>query len=143
MKALCVSLFGMLAMSCTTVRALPATQSAPTGEANRVAPWERLVDGALENKGLAKVERFGARWVLTVVCGGVHTTYLDAPQADVETYVGAYVAARYTYVVRTFPDPRCFREPCDPVSERRMAIVRLKRVAATVEQERALERHCD
>lgn len=110
--------------------------------AGPVAQWERLVEGAYENKGIAQIGRLGSRWVLTVNCNGVHTTYLDDTPIDLSRYREGYVTARYHYVDRTIDDARCVREPCSPVLERRIAIETLTIVSGTVEAAREMARSC-
>jgi hypothetical protein len=104
-----------------------ASPMAPAAAPTEPAAWEQLVDGALENKGLAQVERLGTRWVLNVFCGGTHATYPDDTALDLAHYSNGFVHARYKYVNRTFNDPKCFRAPCSPVRERRIALERRSR----------------
>ena len=107
------------------------------------APWERLVGGAYENRGVAKIERMGQRWVLTVVCNGTHTTYLDDTTIDLPSYASGYVHARYRYIDRTLEDARCLRAPCGPVTERRIQLRKLRHVSMATEAADERARECE
>jgi hypothetical protein len=135
-----------VAVACTSSppAAEPQTPQPPAGGVPvAVAKWERQVQGAFENRGIAKVEQIGTRWALTVLCGGTHSTYLDDTAIDLSRYVRGYVSARYTWVVRTVTDPKCPKAPCGPFSERRIALQRLTVVSVTEEQARQLATECE
>jgi hypothetical protein len=123
----------------------PARQSPEErpGPARPAAAWERAVEGSYENRGLARIEKVGNRWALTVLCNGTHTTYIDDTKLDLASHAGSYVNARYKYAERTIDDPKCFRAPCGPVHERRIALERLTAVAATPEAAREAARQCN
>jgi hypothetical protein len=120
-----------------------AQSSQVTTGTNTPAEWERLAEGAFENKGVARIERLGDRWVLSVVCRGTHTTYLDETSIDLTQYADRYVSARYHYVERTVPDPKCFRAPCGPIRERRLSLERVTVLPITVQAAREKGRRCD
>jgi hypothetical protein len=124
-------------VSCTGAATRTQTPPAPSP-----APYERLADGAFENKGIARIERLGRRWVLSILCGGTHTTYLDDSTIDLAAHENAFVQARYRYVDRTIPDPQCVAAPCGPVTERRIALERVTRVDATPDQAAQIARTC-
>jgi hypothetical protein len=107
-----------------------------------VLKWERRVQDAFENRGIAKVEQIATRWALTVMCGGTHSTYLDDTTIDLARYARGYVSARYTWVVRTVTDPKCPKAPCGPFTERRIALERLTPVVVTEEQARQMALEC-
>jgi hypothetical protein len=108
------------------------------------APWERRVGNAYENRGLARIERLGDRWVLTVFCDGTHSTYLEADGAiDPSRHATRYVSVRYRYVDRPLDDPTCLRAPCSPVLERRIVLERVKALAATRAEAEARVTQCD
>jgi hypothetical protein len=114
----------------------PQTPQAP------VATWERPVGGStFENRGVARVERLVNRWVLTVMCDGTHSTYLDDTKINLDTYAKGFVNARYTWVTRQV-DVRCPVAPCPPVSERRLALEQLTPVTMTEDRARELARTC-
>jgi hypothetical protein len=117
-----------------------AAQAPPHRDA--LAPWERLVDGAIENQGVAQIERFGTRWVLTVQCHGTHQTYLDDQSQPPTQYVDRYLRARYHYVDRTVK-VSCVRPPCAPVRERRISIETITVLPLTSEQALTAARQCD
>ena len=129
-------LFMLLMVPCVVAQRgnPPQVQSLPVGDS--VARWEHIVRGAYENKGLAKVERIGDRWVLNVMCDGTHATYLEDIEMDLASYSKGYVSARYHYVEHTINDPKCLRAPCPAVHERRIALERLTIVTASPEQAR-------
>ncbi len=104
--------------------------------------WERKVGDVYENKGIARVERLGSTWALTVMCNGEHTTYLEPTDVDPAAFAQGYVQARYRYVDRTVT-PRCAQAPCLPVTERRVALERLTRLAATADDARRSADRCD
>ena len=124
-----------VAASCSTGATKPQTGPAP-------AAWERATGESLENRGIARVERIGARWALTVHCSGTHTTYLDATSLDLERYARGFVHARYKYVDRTIPDPKCVLAPCANVTERLIALEQLTAVNATAEDAARSAREC-
>ena len=121
------------------------TPTAPSQDVTEIptAPWERLVDGAYENRGVAQVERIGDRWALSVLCDGTHTTYLDDTAIVLTPYLTEYVKARYRYVERTLDNVRCIQAPCGPVVERRIALERLTRVSVAPEEARSQVTKCD
>jgi hypothetical protein len=107
------------------------------------AEWERVVEGAIENRGLAKIERLGDRWALSVICKGIHTTYIHDPPVGLEGRTGEYVSARYRYVDVEVNDPKCVRAPCGPVRERRIVVEQLRKVTRVSDAEaREMERSC-
>jgi len=133
---------GLLMITAATgaqVRPAPVEPSIARGS----APWERVVRGRYENRGIAQIEKMGNRWVLNVLCDGTHATYLDDTHVDLARYARGYVSARYHYADRTIDDPKCFRAPCPPVHERRIVLERVKTVSATPKQARALAHNCD
>jgi hypothetical protein len=112
------------------------------GAVEPAAPWERAVRGSYENRGIAKIEKVGNRWALTVLCSGTHTTYIDDTAIDLVRYAGGYVSARYRYVERTIENPKCFRAPCGPVTQRMIALDEVKKLDVTSEQARESARDC-
>ena len=98
------------------------------------AAWERRIGDRYENRGLARVERLGQLWMLTILCSGVHSTYLEPSQIDPAPFEKGYVAAQYRYVDRENKDVQCIQPPCAPVTERRIALERLTRIEATALQ---------
>jgi hypothetical protein len=117
------------------------TPTPPQTPAPVTAGWERQVGSAFENRGVAKVERLGPRWMLTVLCNGTHSTYLDDPKIDVNRYAKGYVNARYNWVTRQVA-VQCPVAPCPPVSERRIALEQLTAVDITEERAREFARSC-
>lgn len=106
-----------------------------------VLGWERQAGSAFENRGVAKVERLGTRWVLTVMCDGTHSTYLDDTKIDLNNYAKGFVNARYTWVTRQV-DVKCPVAPCPRVNERRIALEQLTPVTMTDDRARELARTC-
>ena len=119
-----------------------ADQQTPPPGAPAVMKWERAVGSAFENRGIAKVEPLGTRWMLTVMCGGTHSTYLDDTTMDLARYAKGYVSARYTWVTRKV-SVQCPVAPCGQVNERRIAIDRLTVVSVTPEQAQAMAKECE
>ena len=145
MRVLLVTAVMVVALvSCAMVQrnAAPVATQAPDAATAPAAPWETVVRGAYENRGVAQVERLGARWVLNVMCDGTHTTYIDDSPIDLTVHTKGYVSARYQYVERTIADPRCVRAPCAPVRERRIALERVTSVTATPDEARQMARDC-
>jgi hypothetical protein len=105
------------------------------------ADWELLVRSRYENKGIARIERIGERWVLSVWCRGIHTTYLDDTAFDLMQYQDLFVAVRYGYVDRSVPNPKCLRA-CPPLTERRIVLDRITPVPITLEQAKERARQC-
>jgi hypothetical protein len=124
-------------MACTS--APPAAD--PQTLATPVAKWERPAGTAFENRGVAKVERLGTRWVLSVMCDGTHATYLDDTTLDLGSYAKSYVTARYTWVTRE-TDVKCPMAPCPRLKERRIALERLTVVNITDAAARDLAQSC-
>ena len=107
-----------------------------------VNPWERAVGHSFENRGIAQVERVGSRWLLNVMCGATHATYVDeTTKIDLARFADDFVTARYHYVDRTI-DVNCFRAPCPPSHERRVVIERLTRVTKSPQHAAQLARQC-
>ena len=155
-RVLCVRLrrswrlsIGVLLVSATGCasrgEAVTASASEPPQVQSGTRPaagWERLVDGRYENKGIARIEKVGDRWALSVLCRGTHTTYLDESAFDLTRYQNLYVAVRYDYVDRTVPNPKCVRAPCPPMTERRILLERITPVPVTREQADERARQC-
>jgi hypothetical protein len=121
-----------LVLACGAATAT-SSQSQPPQQPATTAPWERVVYGAFENRGVAQVETLNGRWTLRVACNGIHVTYLDEDnpaKIDLETYRTAYVRARYRWVERSVRNPRCIKEPC-MMKTREIALERLERIEAT------------
>ena len=87
------------------------------------AAWERRVEQSFVPRGLAKIERVGNRWALTVLCRGPHTTYLEPGRVDHSALADQYVQARYHYV-DVAATVACVRGPCAPTTERRVVLER-------------------
>lgn len=132
-------LLGFVCLSAACAASSSGTQTKSPG---LPAAWERLVDGAFENKGIARIERVGQRWALTILCAGPHTTYLDSSSIDLAAYEKGHVQARYRYVERSIPDPKCVAAPCAPILERLIALDKVTPVAATPEQASQIARDC-
>ena len=126
-----------------TVTTVSAERHSQVTDVNRsAAEWELLVEGRYENKGIARIEKIGDRWVLSVWCGGIHTTYLDDTKFDLMQYQDRFVAVRYGYVDRSVPNPKCVRAPCPPLTERRILLDRITPVRITLDQANDRARQC-
>ena len=142
-----VSLVAAVAVMVVACASMPPPADRPGPQAPAPAPaavmkWERAAGGAFENRGVAKVEPLGPRWMLTVMCGGTHSTYLDDTTIDLARYAKGYVSARYTWVTRKV-SVQCPVAPCGQVNERRIALERLTVVSVTAEQAQAMARECE
>jgi hypothetical protein len=128
-----------------SITSRPGRETSATGQArpggDEIASWEQLVEGTIENKGVAQIEMFGNRWVLTVQCNGTHQTYLDDPLPPPTQYANRYLRARYHYVQRTVA-VACLRPPCAQVRERRISLERVTILSLTPEQA-TTARQCD
>lgn len=131
----------LIAWSCAAPQGLAPSQAPPSLAGGTLAPYEQIVGTAIENKGVARFERFGDRWVLTILCKGVHSTYLDDTPIDLNQYVAGYASVRYQYVVRTL-DVQCVRAPCPPVQERRIRLEQVTPLTLSPEQAKQRERDC-
>jgi hypothetical protein len=136
-----VAVIAVAMAACTSAPPKAAAQ-APSGPPPGPAAWERQEGDAFENRGVAKVQQIGTRWALTVMCSGIHTTYLDDTKIDVAAYVKGYVNARYRWVTRTVTDVKCPVMPCGPVRERRIALERLTVAAVTAQRADELAKDC-
>jgi hypothetical protein len=138
-----VWVLAMAAAACSSSPAATDSKTPPTPQAPPapVLSWERQAGSAFENRGVAKVERLGTRWMLTVMCDGTHSTYLDDTKIDLNNYAKGFVNARYTWVTRQV-DVKCPMAPCPRVSERRIALEQLTPVTMTDERARELARTC-
>jgi hypothetical protein len=118
-------------------------QTPPQGRASPpdLRPWELQVGEARENRGVAKVEKIGPRWMLTVMCSGQHSTYLDDTTIDLDKYSKGYVTARYRWVTRMV-QVKCIKAPCNPQPELRLALERLTVVTATETRAQELVKNC-
>ena len=132
----------IVAFACLSASCAASTVGSQSTTPPRAAGWDRVVDGAFENKGIARVERLGRRWALTVLCSGTHTSYLADGTVDPAPYEKGYVQARYRYVERTVPDPKCVSAPCGPIIERLIALDKITPVTATPEQAAQISRDC-
>ena len=106
------------------------------------AAWERRVGDVYENRGLARVERIGQLWMLTILCNGAHSTYIEPSRIDPAPYAKGFVTAQYRYVDRENRDARCVQAPCSPITERRIVLERLERIEATAAQAQAATASC-
>jgi len=90
-----VAVLVLLMVSCAAAqRGQPsAVRPLPVGDA--VSPWERIVDGVYEHRGLAQVERLGTQWLLNVMCDGTHAVYIEESRADLAAFRKGCVRARY------------------------------------------------
>ena len=121
---------------------LIAVSHAQGASANQPAEWERLTRGSYENRGVARIERLGERWILSVWCRGTHSTYLDGTTVDLNQYSDLFVTVQYSYVDREMTDPKCVRAPCPPLRERRISIERVTPLQITIEEARERGREC-
>jgi hypothetical protein len=106
------------------------------------AAWERRVGNMYENRGLARVGRVGQLWMLTILCNGAHSTYIEPSRIDPAPYAKDHVTAQYRYVDRENPDARCVQAPCTAITERRIVLERLERIEATPAQAQAATASC-
>jgi len=103
--------------------------------ADAPAPWERRTDGAYQNRGVARIEQIGGRYLLTIDCHGKHSTYIeDDNRFELSRFVGAPIRARYSYVDEPNPEVRCFRAPCPPAVERRVVLEDIQTVSQPQER---------
>ena len=142
----CVYALGVFTLYITfserAVATLTARAHAQGASTNNPVQWERPVRGVYENKGVARIERLGERWMLSVWCQGTHSTYLDPTTLDLKQYLDRFVTVRYSYVEREVADPKCLRAPCSPLHERRISIERITPLRITLEQARERGRQC-
>ncbi len=104
------------------------------------AAWETRAQDIYENRGLARIERIGQQWALTILCRGEHTTYLEPSSIDPTRFAKQTVSARYRYVERT-REVQCLKPPCDPVTERRILLDRVTPLTPSAMQlQNAMER---
>jgi hypothetical protein len=132
------------AAACSTSPPATDSKTPPTPQPSPSAPdasWERQAGAAFENRGVAKVERLGTRWMLTVMCNGTHSTYLDDTKIDLNNYAKGFVNARYTWVTRQV-DVKCPVAPCPRVNERRIALEKLTPVTMTDARAKELASTC-
>lgn len=120
----------------------PQEASVRGRQAPAPAPWERSVQGAFENRGVAHIERLGTRWILNVLCDGTHATYIDDTTLNLTRYTKGYVRARYQYVDRQVHDPKCIAAPCAAITERRIALQRVSPISVTEKKASDLARAC-
>jgi hypothetical protein len=141
-RVVLAALGGILLAACTLVSAHRHGAAGHEQQQEQKAAWERRTGDGFENRGVAKVAQVGNRWALTVYCDGVHTIYLDETAIKPAEYQAAYVQARYHYVMRPGPEPRCVREPCIAAPERLIALDRVTRLTATKADAEAQSKHC-
>lgn len=99
------------------------------------ALWERQVQDAFENKGVAKIVSVAARVALATYCYGIHTTYIHEGQAfTVWPYLGKFVRVRYRYIKVRNPNIRCVRAPC-PQEEVRIIIESIEEITVSEEEQ--------
>jgi len=122
---------------------LMAAARAQTARANKPVQWERVVRDAYENKGVARIERLGERWILSVWCRGTHSTYLDSTTEDLNRYSDLFLRVQYSYVEREVTDPKCLRAPCSPLRQRLISIKQLTPLKITLEEARKRDRECE
>jgi len=121
---------------------LVAAVRAQTASASQPVQWERVVGGAYENRGIARIERLGERWVLSVWCQGTHSTYLESTTEDLKQYSDRFLRVQYRYVEREMADPKCLRAPCSPLRERLISIKRVTPLKITLEEAHKRDREC-
>ena len=126
------------------VRPMPREDSSAPARVVRPAPssWESRSGDYYENRGLARIERVGKEWALTILCNGEHTTYLEPTAIDPARFAGTTLLARYRYVERR-RDVQCVQGPCDPTTERRIALDRVTPVTTTAAQLRSAVERCE
>jgi hypothetical protein len=137
-----MALGGALCAQRSTALVQGGQSAAATPVTPEPAAWERRIGDVYENRGLARVERIGQLWMLTIFCNGTHSTYLEPSRIDPASYAKGYVAAQYRYVDRENRDPRCVQAPCSPITERRIVLERLERIDATAAQEKTATASC-
>ena len=99
------------------------------------ALWERQVQDAFENKGVAKIVSVAARLALVTYCYGIHTTYIyEGHTFNVQPYLGKFVRVRYRYVKVRNPKIRCVRAPC-PQEEVRIVIESIEEITVSGEEQ--------
>lgn len=94
-----------------------------------VSSWERIIDGLYENRGIARIEKLGSRYVLTMYCYGQHSVYIkNTKEIDLNRLLDRFVRVRYTYVEEINPDVKCPQAPCGPFFERLLVIANVVEV---------------
>jgi len=100
------------------------------------ALWERPVQDAFENRGVAKIVRLLTQLALVTYCSGIHTAYIHGSQnLDVHDYLGKFVRVRYRYIKVIRNDIRCVRAPCSPSEEVKIVIESVKEMAVSEEDQ--------
>jgi hypothetical protein len=97
--------------------------------------WEQEVDEIFSNRGVAKIERLGERYLLTIHCFGIHSVYAKGGlEVNLDAYVGQLVHTYYVYVETVNMNTRCIKAPCEPVMESEAVIKRVEKVIVSAEQ---------
>ncbi len=125
-----VALLLFLTQSCEKILfpSVSADVAAATVQENP-APWEQQIGAVYENKGIAKIEKVGVRYVLTTYCQGIHSIYAKAStEVQLNDYEGKFVQVRYKYIEEINTNIQCVTAPCEPVAEKIALIVALTAV---------------
>lgn len=108
--------------------AAPQRPAADTVQPYSPSPawWERPIQEAFVNRGVAKIGRMLTRLVLETYCHGLHSIYIHGSHdVNLDDYVGKFVRAQYHYVKALRGNIRCVRAPCGPHQEVGIVIERL------------------
>lgn len=115
-------------------------------EVNVVFPkpnfWEILEEGVFQNRGIARIDKLGKEYVLTVFCKGIHRVFIQQhKKIHLKEYSGHFVHARYTYgeVIKRV---KCINAPCNPITERKLFIQQLEKIVGSEEMRAQFEATC-
>jgi len=120
--------------------AAPQLPAADTVQPYSPSPawWERPIQEAFVNRGVAKIGHVLTRLVLETYCHGLHSIYIHrSHDVNLDDYAGKFVRAQYHYVKVWRGNIRCVRAPCGPHQEVGIVIERLT-VLTLSEAEQAL-----
>lgn len=105
--------------------------------------WEILNKGAFQNRGIAKIEKLGKEYVLTVYCEGTHRVFIHHPKNfNLEYFSGQFVQARYTYG-DIKKEIQCIKKPSKPVTLRKILIQDLEKFKGSEEMRAQFEANCN
>ncbi len=104
--------------------------------------WEIQHQGEFQNRGIARIDKLGNEYVLTVFCKGVHRVFIHQhKKINLEEFLGQFVQVQYTYG-DVKKQVRCIKAPCNPITERKLIIQDLEIVLGSEEMRAQFETQC-
>lgn len=114
----------------------PAIQPPPS-------PWEEKTGELYVTRGVSKIEKVGARYLLTTYCAGIHSVYAkEGKNVTLDKYQGVFARFHYSYVTEVNRNVRCVRAPCKATTEKIVVVKNVELISVAAPERLWYQLYC-